>query len=207
MRCLTLRPIYAWAVFCAGKDIENRGWRPPADLVGERFAIHAGARKPKGDTGESFEAVARIIGEAAMPETIAYGGIIGTVLLRCVSETSHSRWYVPNRVAWHLAEPQRLAEPVPCRGQQGLWNLTPEQLEAMERIADQLRELAAKVERQGTLRVNNREPHRIAQDVVHILSWGLAHLNVDGLVSDALDLTATMGPRGDTITHGVQPDA
>lgn len=43
MLALTLWPEWAWAICHLDKRVENRGWRPPERMIGERFAIHAGA--------------------------------------------------------------------------------------------------------------------------------------------------------------------
>jgi hypothetical protein len=42
MRALTLHPEWAHAIAHLGKRIENRPWKPPEKLLGERIAIHAG---------------------------------------------------------------------------------------------------------------------------------------------------------------------
>ena len=44
MRGLTLHQPWAWAIAHAGKNVENRTWAPPAYMIGERIAIHAGKR-------------------------------------------------------------------------------------------------------------------------------------------------------------------
>ena len=42
MRAITLWPEWAWAICRLNKRVENRGYRPPAAMVGELVAIHAG---------------------------------------------------------------------------------------------------------------------------------------------------------------------
>lgn len=44
MKALTLWPEWAWAVCFLDKRVENRTWKPPASLIGQRIGIHAGAR-------------------------------------------------------------------------------------------------------------------------------------------------------------------
>jgi len=41
---LTLWRPWAWSVAAGLKRIENRGWKPPASLIGKRLAIHAGEK-------------------------------------------------------------------------------------------------------------------------------------------------------------------
>ena len=42
MKAITLHPEWAHAVAYLGKRCENRDWKPPASLIGQRIAIHAG---------------------------------------------------------------------------------------------------------------------------------------------------------------------
>jgi hypothetical protein len=42
MKAITLWPEWAHAIVHLGKRVENRDWRPPASLIGQRIAIHAG---------------------------------------------------------------------------------------------------------------------------------------------------------------------
>jgi len=42
MKALTLKQPWAWAVAHAGKDVENRTWKPHNYLIGQRIAIHSG---------------------------------------------------------------------------------------------------------------------------------------------------------------------
>lgn len=42
MKAITLHPERAHAIVHLGKRCENRNWKPPASLIGQRIAIHAG---------------------------------------------------------------------------------------------------------------------------------------------------------------------
>jgi len=42
LKGLTIRQPWAWCITTAGKDVENRGKRPPAAMLGQLFAIQAG---------------------------------------------------------------------------------------------------------------------------------------------------------------------
>ena len=46
MKALTLTPEWAWAVTALDKRVENRTWRPPERMIGQRIAIHAGKARP-----------------------------------------------------------------------------------------------------------------------------------------------------------------
>ncbi len=41
---LTLHRPWPWAIIHGSKRVENRSWAPPAWLIGQRLAIHAGKR-------------------------------------------------------------------------------------------------------------------------------------------------------------------
>jgi len=44
MKALTLWPEWAWAIIHLGKDVENRTWHPPKNILGQRIALHAGRK-------------------------------------------------------------------------------------------------------------------------------------------------------------------
>lgn len=61
MKAITLWPEWAYAITQLGKRVENRTWHPPRSLVGQRFAIHAGAsiggRKGRVALSEAIDSV------------------------------------------------------------------------------------------------------------------------------------------------------
>ena len=57
--------------------------------------------------------------------------VVAVVRLAGVVTESEDPWYA-GRYGWLLADRQRLVEPVPCRGRQGLWTL-PADVEAQVR--------------------------------------------------------------------------
>jgi len=92
------------------KDVENRTWLPPTDVIGERIAIHA-AMTSDGDDIE--------------PMCQMRGVVLGTVLLVGVIEDSPSDWAQPGHYHWVLEAPHIFTLPVPVRGQRMLWHWTP----------------------------------------------------------------------------------
>jgi len=65
MKALTIRQPWAWAIFHAGKDIENRDW--PTRLRG-RIAIHAA----KGMTRDEYESALFFIQERQILEALPF---------------------------------------------------------------------------------------------------------------------------------------
>lgn len=123
MKALTLwRP---WPVLIVRgiKRIENRKWSPGARLmVGEYFAIHA---------GKTWDPDCCALAEARGVDMIEYwyencdSAIVGVAQYGGVVTQSEDPWFF-GPFGWLLANPIKLASPVPCKGAQGLWALPPE---------------------------------------------------------------------------------
>lgn len=142
MKALTVKQPWAHMIAHCGKDIENRTWKPPADLG--TFAIHAGARSGW-DQGAELSGVARQTWRtwaASLPPMnvpgplrrdsifIDYGAIVAVCELGYLTHSaihaeacSCSPWSAGWSWHWELTNIRPLAEPVPCRGALGLWNL------------------------------------------------------------------------------------
>ena len=120
MKALTLRPVWAWAVIHAGKNIENRSWL--THLRGT-IAIHAS----KGLTRAEYEACVEELPRRWQKEIPAFeemvrGAVIGVVdLVDCVTE-SKSRWFYDGNYAFVLKN-AHATRPVECTGALGFWDL------------------------------------------------------------------------------------
>jgi hypothetical protein len=114
MKCITLKPAWAWAVFHAGKDIENRTWE--TSYRGP-LAIHASASIASAD--DDAEVIKRICG-VDVPLDLQCGAVVGVVDLVDVAPDFRSRWYSPGLIGWKLAKP-RACVPVDVKGKLGLW--------------------------------------------------------------------------------------
>lgn len=149
---LTLWRPWAWSVATGAKRIENRGWRPPPGLIGQRLAIHAGEKwDPDGD---AFLRARGLVMPDAQAKHIA-GAIIGVVTVRgflWVSECAGygreertgdeleaakvrilgNRGYGADQAAmffgpcgWLVSDAVELASPIRARGAQRLWKVQP----------------------------------------------------------------------------------
>lgn len=141
MRGLTLFRPWDWAMAHGGKDIENRKWKPPASVIGQRIALHAG--KTYDYDGADF--IKGVLGIREIPlsrESV----IVATTLVRgwlCVGTKDNraaesdvvassrelidlhaSGWFF-GPYGWAVVETIALPKPVPCKGAQGLWRLPP----------------------------------------------------------------------------------
>lgn len=127
MRALTLWRPWPWAILHAGKRVENRGWKPPAWILGEPVALHAGKKLDL----EALEDMRDgLYGESAMRAPDEHPmGVVGVVRFSGHSTDSIDPWASPGAIAWHISEVIDLPEPIACRGEQGLWVL-PQDIEA-----------------------------------------------------------------------------
>lgn len=133
VRALSVRQPWAYAILHMGKDVENRTWEPPANLLGVRFWIHASkkveALEPWELLGQRFTlADDGLCALAHLPR----GAIVGSARLADVVEQSASRWFA-GPIGWVLTEPIPLETPIPCQGRLGLWHVP-------DPILEQLRE-------------------------------------------------------------------
>lgn len=117
-----------------GKAIENRSWKPPAGMIGQYIAIHAG--KTLDDAIDDQWLTGRGV-DATLPAETVHSAIVGVARLVGFAESEEGvpmvqrRWWF-GPVAWLLADIVPI-EPVPCRGKQGLWPLDEELLRLVRR--------------------------------------------------------------------------
>lgn len=106
---ITLQQPWAWAIFHAGKDVENRSWKPRHR---GRLWIHAGMTKGRWPDWPA--------GVASPPDGLPRGVVLDYVtLVDCVKE-SVSPWAVEGSWHWLLEDPVVLAVPFERRGVLGL---------------------------------------------------------------------------------------
>lgn len=161
MKAISLWQPWATALFLEIEDLgkmvplkadETRHWALPANLIGERVAIHAAL---KWDGAGQIRWVQHRLGlppEATAPMTVdnqkrfviadavkefnalPRGCIIGTLrFVACrrtdglIRPTPQSWWgnYASGRFAWETADRELFAQPVPCKGRQGVFNWEP----------------------------------------------------------------------------------
>lgn len=129
---LTLHRPWPAAITHLGKDVENRDWRPR--LAPGRIALHAGRTLDQ-------VAVARLEDEhGLLPEAAMATGLIATASVTeihaaevCRGRGSCSEWAARTGFHWRLDDVKALEAPIPARGRQRLWRLSPEQREAVRR--------------------------------------------------------------------------
>lgn len=144
MKALTLHAPWAWAICYLGKDIENRTWKPPAAMIGQRSAIHAGSpsmwkfrkwwevyntlkrKQPHPKIWRSYEQIFKCTDEeyAANRDSFWFA-IVATAVISEVREpqSADDGWHVAGQYGWVLTDVQVLHEPVKCKGALGLWTV------------------------------------------------------------------------------------
>lgn len=145
MKALTIWQPWATLIAEGLKPYEFRGWPAPASLVGQRIAIHAGARPVKRPevrlllmqlrrdggfgTGLSVAGSIDLLDRVFMGLSLPHSAIVCTAIMgkpiRAADipgqegdsdRIDHSKW------GWQLSDIHRMQPPVPATGAQGFWN-------------------------------------------------------------------------------------
>lgn len=151
MKIISIRQPWAWGIFRAGKDIENRSW---ATKVRGRVLVHASLRTP---TTLDREQILSILMKHPLrwtgtmlcdaldigPESretrwsalrmLPVGGIIGSVeIVDCVSHSTSPWFFGP--FGFVLRDPRPLPF-IRLKGRLGFWNATPDVMAQVQEIA------------------------------------------------------------------------
>lgn len=123
MKALTVRQPWAHAIAALGKTIENRTWAHP--YYRGLLAIHAAARWAGDDAAARvFELSGAYVLKTPMSAVIAVVELVD--ICTRLDGCDCGPWAIPGQCHWQLANPRQLAEPVPCKGRLGLWDLPPD---------------------------------------------------------------------------------
>lgn len=125
--CISIRQPWVWAIFFAGKEIENRDW--PTKMRG-RVLVHASAGMTRDewhdflDTAHAISAVRSFPSGLALPayEDLPRGCIFGGVSITDCVEEHTSPWFF-GRYGFVLADPKPLAAPIPYKGRLGFFQV------------------------------------------------------------------------------------
>jgi hypothetical protein len=123
MKALSIKQPWAWAILHAGKGYENRTWAIHDQIVlPTRIIIHA---SKKIDT-EGLFWMQKELG-IYPPANLPVGCLVGEVdIIAChdceLFGRPNSKWAF-GPFAWELANPVAYAEPIPYKGQLGLFEV------------------------------------------------------------------------------------
>lgn len=134
MKALTLQRPWAAAFLLPTdpKRIENRKWKPPASIIGQRIALHSGLGWWP-DQGGCSELLTSDAERECWANYCTVTGVFATALVSgymtvnslYAADVMASRWWL-GPYAWTLTEFRPVFEPIACKGAQGLWNLPTE---------------------------------------------------------------------------------
>ena len=110
---LSIQQPWADLALFKGKEIENRTWRLPDKMKGQRIYVHAGK---KIDTSAPLRFCAAL---APNPEN-RLGAILGEVTIVDCVEVSESKWFV-GPYGFVLADAVAYDTPIPCVGRLGFF--------------------------------------------------------------------------------------
>jgi len=131
---ITLHSPWAQCIIYGTKRVENRTWKPPAKVRGERLVIHCGKTDDKEKWAELRDSD---IGYTPTEENWHAGHIIGSVRVIGVRKNDQvhmfggrpvpdglagDTWYMPDHYGWLLDEIE-VYKPIPVRGYQKVWHL------------------------------------------------------------------------------------
>ncbi|MFW6184454.1 MAG: hypothetical protein ACOC8X_11710, partial [Chloroflexota bacterium] len=136
-----------WAITDLDKRVENRTWKPPLDVQGERIALHASKSYDSDGHGTCATLARQNIPIAALPS----GAIVATALVagwlhllpdegpqrNVIARPAELKRYVDDRwffgpVGWILDDVRKLPEPIPCSGALGLWRVPDDIVKQIE---------------------------------------------------------------------------
>lgn len=122
MKALSIHQPWAWAILHAGKVVENRTW---ATTHRGPLLVHAAKSRASYDREKAFDW--REIYGTPIPswEELITGAVVGVVdVVACLraAEAPPTPW-AEGPWCWVLANPRPLADPVPFRGAQLLFDV------------------------------------------------------------------------------------
>lgn len=153
MKALSIKQPWLYCITDLDKRIENRTWKPPAWIIGERIALHSsktmddlmGKRAASQLAGFKLSTVVDAMHLGAIVATAVVSGFIwrtpdgdgvtdGEKFFSNIEFESlypGSKWFV-GPYGWLLNDVRKTPGPIYCRGALGLWNVTSTQQEQMK---------------------------------------------------------------------------
>lgn len=133
MKALSIKQPWLYCITDLDKRVENRTWKPPDWIVGQRIALHASAKMD--DHGGKI-AAARLAGNQiqGVIHTIPLGVVVATVTVVGwinsdgaasypeLTKYLDDKWFF-GPFGWVLDDVQKIEKPVRCRGRLGLWDV------------------------------------------------------------------------------------
>lgn len=147
MKALTITQPWCGLVASGIKLVENRSWKPPASLIGQRFALHASRHVDAATFPCIIDIAPDVLQDPVDGEEAAWhvkvrtmgmlitSAIVGVATLQrsvCADEVfdlpdDQRRWFF-GPVGYVLTDVRRLVRAIPCKGALSFWTV-PEEIE------------------------------------------------------------------------------
>lgn len=124
LRALSIKQYWLHAILNFGKEIENRTWKPPQWVVGQRIALHASKTVDPGSAA-AIKRIAKLSSKKMLEIDAPFGAILATARVEDFVTQSNSRWFA-GPYGWILKDVYVLKEPYPCKGALRLWDVPQE---------------------------------------------------------------------------------
>lgn len=135
MKALTIRQPYTWAIIEQYKTFEFRSWQPPDDV--DDFIVHASVKPDRAAYKRMRAFFARGDYPMDIPalDALDYGVGLGIAHIRALQnpgsfddepypDYQRAMGYESHLWIWEIEIIKRFPEPIPARGQLGLWTWT-----------------------------------------------------------------------------------
>ena len=131
LRCLTVRQPFAQLICTGIKNIENRSWKLPESIRGERVFVHASAKLDERHrdmsqlfTPAQWESLDDNMQKRMIGGILPVSAIIGSVrFVDCVQD-SKSVWAIDGQYHWVIEDPILYVEPIlNVKGKLNFWKL------------------------------------------------------------------------------------
>jgi len=139
---LSFKQPWPWAMFHAGKNLENRNWTPWDGYRGPVW-IHASKFVSNGEYARAADLIERVAGVRPPPlvdlPRSAFVGrfdvvdVLDNQSWNCVGDWSLGGEF--GRWGWMVADAIEFKAPIPADGAHGLWAPTPEEILALLQAA------------------------------------------------------------------------
>jgi hypothetical protein len=120
MKALTIQEPWLSCILYYGKDVENRSYRFPKELIDKQIALHTSKKIDR------YELTAVKSKYGIVVDPLPGGQIVAIARITKSFINSDSPWAVERNIHWSIVVDRILKTPIPARGQLGLWTVPPE---------------------------------------------------------------------------------
>lgn len=130
MYALTIRQPWAYCITHGTKRVENRSWKPPSKIIGERIAIHTSQKLDKASLSAASDPTGYDL--SPLVNSMLCGYVVGTAVVvgyltrlnnkvrvfdvgsahpACADRDNLMRWHIQGQYGWILHDVHALDKP------------------------------------------------------------------------------------------------